>query len=185
MEYSGNNTKKVPDIYSEFLTFFGFGCFSIGITPALIDFEQGSEVRVIVLDTMIFHPRHNEKIDPRFGSDTPCLMDIIKQFHLKTVADGIGQMLQSDTGHIVVVFHRLVGEGWNNDRDCSALRNGGGLVRRLLLKMCLDHSGLLRVAHGYDGRRETVNLTRASLIVPVVYLVALMGIPLRQIRRQT
>ena len=112
MEYSGNNTKKVPDIYSEFLTFFGFGCFSIGITPALIDFEQGSEVRVIVLDTMIFHPRHNEKIDPRFG-------------------------------HIVVVFHRLAGEGWNNDRDCSVLWYRRRRQIGLLLKVCLDYSGLL------------------------------------------
>ena len=143
MEYSGNNTKKVPDIYSEFLTFFGFGCFSIGITPALIDFEQGSEVRVIVLDTVIFHPRHDEKIDPRFGSDTPCLMDIIKQFHLKAVPDGIGQMLQSDTGHIVVVFHRLVREGWNNDRDCSVLWYRRRRQIGLLLKVCLDYSGLL------------------------------------------
>ena len=192
MELSGTNRNKwerlskiVPKLIAKKSFFLHFRRFAVYIPATLIDFEQCVEVRVIVLNAVIFHPCGDEQIDPGMGRFASCLMDILKQLRFEAVADGFGQVLQSGRRHVVVVFHRLAGKRGNNDSYGSVGRYRCGLVVRLLGKVHVDHVRLLLATDRNNRRRETINLTGTSSIVPVVNLCTLIGIPLRQIRRQS
>jgi hypothetical protein len=50
-------SKNVPKLSAKKSFFLHFRSFSIDITPALIDFEERIEVGIIILNTVILHPR--------------------------------------------------------------------------------------------------------------------------------
>ena len=191
MELSGTNRNKwerlskiVPKLIAKKSFFLHFRRFAVYIPATLIDFEQCVEVRVIVLNAVIFHPCGDEQIDPGMGRFASCLMDILKQLRLEAVADGFGQVLQSGQRHVVIVFHRLAGKRGNNDSYGGVGRYRCGLVVRLLGKVHVDHVRLLRATDRNHRSWETIDLTRTNIFIPVVNLCTLIGIPLRQIRRQ-
>lgn len=163
-----------------FLDFFSAFGLVIHAALPLVDFGDGVPIGLGALNAVRLHEREDSIILARKGILKG--VQLLPQLHLKAVADSVCQFLTTILPEVVVIERVSALEVWDDQRDVRVL--GVGSVLRTLAEEHLQDTTFLRAARDGDGVKRLERVPGRDVFIPILYLAALMGVPLGEIGRQ-